>query len=320
MTPMTGQDLAKAILRKCRAYQSGETLASVDATDVLQAVNIMIDAWSTDEMMVFGSNENIFQWVPGKRQYTIGNPLCTDLGFVPFGATVSNTSNTLTGVTVPSNLLLGATVTSLQNLLPPGTTVTGINASANTVTLSGNATGNSTGLDSITYTIPGDFAIPRPLRITNGFTRFNQLDFELNVYGTEEQYTSILYKFQPGPWPVLAWYNNLFPYGVLNIYQSPGNAAEVHLFTDTVLTDITLTSTFLMPQGYARALIWLGAAEVWTEYHGTELPPIIAKNAGDSMAMIKALNAAPAKVASYERALIGGGRVSAGWIMNGGFS
>jgi hypothetical protein len=310
-------DIIRGALRRINSYQPGETIAAPDEQDCLDTLNDLLDSWSIDKQFVFGSNENILSWVSGQRLYKVGNPTCTLLGSQPFTGTLTSSSNVITGITnVPGNLLLGATLTDLSNLIPPGTTVTAIGV--NTVTMSANATNNSAGSDQITYTVPGDFAISRPLRITHGFTRFNQLDFELNVCETQTQYTSILYKAQPGPWPTVAWYNNTFPYGLLNVYQTPGNNAELHLFTDTILSNLTLTQTIVMPQGYSRALKWCLAKELCAEY-GFPLSDAVKLNAAESLNMIKALNARPAEVSRYDRELARGNRGDAGWIMHGGY-
>lgn len=186
------------------------------------------------------------------------------------------------------------------------------------IVMSANATASSQSSDSITYTIPGDFPIPRPLRITYGFTRFNQLDFTLNVTETQSQYTRLLYKRQAGPWPTVAWYNNSFPYGILNAYQTPGNNAELHLFTDTILNNMTLNQQLSMPQGYVRALKWALAKEICAEY-GFPISEAVRLNGQAALEYVKALNAQPAAVGSYDRELVRGGRPDGGWVTHGGY-
>lgn len=326
---MQAIDLIKKTLRRIGAYQSGETIAQTDQQDVLDTVNDLLDSWSTDSLYVFGSVEKILSWIVGLNQYRIGNPTCTSLGLPVFTGTVTATSSVITGVTqIPTGLLAGtsynqvgagSTLTDLQSLFPDNTYCTAIGS--NTVTMSSPALGNSQGLDQIVYTLPGDFPIARPLRVTSGYTRINQLDFTLDVCDTQERFTEILYKAQPGPWPTVAWYNNAMPYGIFNVYQTPGQGAEVHLFTDTILSNLTLNQEIILPQGYARAFSWCLAKELWPEYHGNEpIPSSIATNAADALSMIKALNAEPAQRASYDRMLTRGGRADASWILTGGFS
>ena len=331
MSMTTGLDLVKSILRKVTAYQSGEQIADTDAQDCLDVVNTMLDSWSTDKQYVYGSNENILEWTVNQILYRVGNPTCTELGLAPFTGNVTGGSNLITNVTsIPSGLVAGtntigagagSTLTDRGNVIPAGTVCTAFDAAAKTVTMSQNATASFSGLDQIAYTLPGDIAIPRPLRITASYTRINELDFWFNVYYTQEQYNAILYKFQPYPWPVVAWYNNGAPYGLLNVYGAPGMAGELHLFTDTILANLTLSGTFILPQGYARAIAWCGAEEIWAEFNGaSSIPPLISKKAAESLAMIKALNAQPAQVARYERALTRGDRPDGGWILHGGYN
>ena len=279
----TALDIITSALRRISSYQPGETISNPDTEDCLEALNDLLDSWSTDKLQIYGTNEYILQWQVGKFQYKVGNPTCTSIGEPPFTGTVTGGSATITGVTnIPTDLVAGSTLTDVANVVPEGTTVSSIGAT--TVTMSATATATpSANPDTITYTIPGDFAIPRPLRITGGFTRINELDFWLDVYSSQDEYNAILYKFQPGPWPVIAWYNPQMPYGLLNVYQSPGQSAEFHLFADTILENLTATQTFVLPQGYARALKWNLAEELWPEYFGpAPIPTSLTKKAAES--------------------------------------
>jgi hypothetical protein len=325
----TALNIIQAALRRINSYQSGEQISAPDAADCLDTLNDLLDSLSTDEQMVFGSQENILSWTAGQMLYRIGNPTCTLLGLTPFTGTLTAGSNVITGVTnIPPQLVAGAGVayamgsgsilTDTQGLIPTNATVTAFDTVAHTVTMSANAIGSSSGLDSITYTVPGDLPIQRPLRITHGFTRFNALDFTLDVYETESQYTSFLYKAQPGPWPVVAWYNNAFPYGLLNVYQTPGNTAECHLFTDTILQNLTLNQVLVMPQGYSRMLKWLLAKEICTEF-GFPMADALVVNAREARDFVKSLNSQPAAVSRYDRELTRGNRPDGGWIIHGGY-
>lgn len=327
----TAESVIKGALRRINSYQSGEQIADYDAEDCLETLNDLLDSLSTDKEFIFGSNENILSWTAQQRLYKIGNPTCALLGLSPFTGTLTAGSNIITGITnLPPQLVAGqnlayqvgsgSILSDTQGLIPTNATVTAIDAGAGTVTMSANAIGNSAGLDSITFTVPGDLPIPRPLRITHGFTRFNALDFTLDVYATETQYTQLLYKAQPGPWPTVAWYNNTFPYGLLNVYQTPGNSCECHLFTDTLLENLTLQQVLVMPQGYARALKLLLARDIWIEYISpVTVPAMLMRLAKEASDYIKALNARPANVAQYDRELVRGNRPDGGWITHGGY-
>jgi hypothetical protein len=314
---MQAIDLIKGALRRVNSYQSGEPIAPHDAQDCLDTLNDLFDSLSTDKVSIPGSNENILQWVSGQAQYKVGNPTCIQLGGQPFIGTVTGGSNIITSIaSLPANVVVGATLTDSASVLAANTLITAVGS--NSVIMSANATATPNGADTITYTVPGDFAIPRPLRITGGFTRFSNLDFSLDVYETQDQFTSILYKTQPGPWPTVAWYNNVMPYGLLNVYQTPGNAATVHLFTDTILQNLTLYQQFFMPQGYARAFKWLLAKEICAEF-GYPLNESIKTHAAESLKLIQALNAKPASVARYDRMLMRGNRGDYSYIFHGGY-
>jgi hypothetical protein len=325
----TALSIVKGALRKINSYQSGEQLSSFDESDCLETLNDLLDSLSTDKEFIFGSQENILSWTAQQRLYKIGNPTCSLLGLQPFTGTLTSGSNVITGITnLPAQLVAGqnpayqvgsgSILNDAQGLIPVNTTVTAIGT--NSVTMSANAIGNSAGLDSVTFTVPGDLPIPRPLRITHGFTRFNSLDFTLDVYATETQYTQFLYKAQPGPWPTVAWYNATFPYGLLNVYQTPGNSAECHIFTDTILQNLTLNQVLIMPQGYARCLKLLLARDIWIEYVSpVTVPAMLMKLAMEASNYIKALNAKPANVSQYDRELVRGNRPDGGWITHGGY-
>ena len=345
---MTALDIIKGALRRINSYQSGETIAQWDAQDCLDTLNDLLDSWSTDRNHLFGSNEWVLSWTGGKKIYTVGNPWNSQLSganntgsvgaatspttsqvWPNIAGTVTSGSNVITGVTsIPANLVTGSgaaysvgsgsILADSQGVIPTNTTVTAVNAGAQTITMSANATGSSQGLDSISYTVPGDFPIPRPLRITGGYTRFSSLDFTLDVEATQRQYNDILYKSQPGPWPTLAWYNMQYPYGILNAYQSPGNNAELHLFTDTILANLTLNEIVMVPQGYSRALKWCLAKELCAEY-GIPMSEAIKTHSAEALSFIMALNARPAPVSRYDRFLTRGNRPDGGWIFHGGY-
>lgn len=164
-------------------------------------------------------------------------------------------------------------------------------------------------------------AVPRPLRITNGFTRISGLDYTIDVMMDQNQYTQFLLKSQPAPWPLVAWYNPTMPTGTIYFYPNPSSSAELHLFTDQILSEFaTLDTDVVMPQGYARALKWCLAQELCAEY-GFPLTPTIEKLAKESLDMVKSLNQVPAAVSNLDYALLDmGRRANADWILHGGFA
>jgi hypothetical protein len=316
----TSQDYIKAALRYIGAYQSGDPLAQADAEDSLDAFNDLREAWSADPQNMYGSDQADLQWVGGKSIYSIGNPTCTELGEPPFTGTVTATSGVITSVTnVPADLKVGATLSDTYGgaVIPTGALVTAIGT--NTVTFAPVAVGSSVGLDSVTYTVPGDFAIDRPMRITNGLTTISQLDFILEVYETEDRFLEILYKKQPGPWPLVGWYNPTMPYGQLRVYPTPSSSAPCSLYTDTIFARLGLNDNIFLPQGYARAFKWALARELWPQYWGSKpFPQHMAQMLDEAMKTIKAVNARPAPVSRYPSIMVGNDRADVSVILTGG--
>lgn len=316
----TGMDLIVGALRNINALEAGETPNPQDAADAQQVLNDMLEIWSIDHLFVFSSTENILTWVPGQYQYTIGNPI----GGTFTGTLVLN-SPVISNVVVPSNLIVGGTLTDTSSAVPSGVTVIAFNAGANTVTMSANALFTVTPAEVFTYTVPGNFAIPRPVRITDAFTRITSpgttgLDYPIDVDVTRAKYSAIGLKGIPGPWPILLYYDPTFPLGNIYCYPNPSQGGVLHLWTDTLLSDFaTLTQAINLPQGYARAIKKNLALELAPEY-GKTAGALLVKQAADSISKLKALNALPAVQAFFDRDIVRTRRTDAGWIMHGGFN
>lgn len=312
----TANEIITAALTRCGSYSPAEPLGGIDAANALETLNDMLDSWSTDQISVYADAESILTFVPGQYQYTIGNYASTNF----FTGTLVSGSPVISGVTIPTDLKTRADLTVVGTGIATGATVVAIGAT--TVTMSANATATVATPQVFNYTVPGDFKLARPLRISKSFTRITTqssgLDYPIEMV-TQDRYISIGYKNIPAPWPILAWYNPTMPLGTLYFYQSPSTAGELHLFSDTILTNFTdLTTNVNLPQGYNRALKWCLARELCAVNRYT-LTPLIERMAKESYDMIKALNATPVPVATYDSALMYGNRTDAGWILRGGF-
>jgi hypothetical protein len=310
----TANDLITGALKFINAYAPGETLDSADSADALITLNDLLDSWSTDQASVYASGEDVLTFTAGQYQYTIGNYAAGT-----FAGVVTNGSPTITGVTVPTDMVARGDLSGAG--IPTGTTILSFNAGAGTVTMSANATATP-GAQQISYTVCGDFKLPRPLRVTNSFTRINTggsgLDYPIEII-SQERYIEIGFKAISAPWPICAWYNPTMPLGNIYFYQNPSGAGSLHLFTDTILTSFAaLTTDVRMPQGYSRALKRNLARELAPEY-GAQWTAQHEKLAKESYDYIKSLNSIPVPVAKYDSELIAGNRYDAGWIMYGGF-
>lgn len=310
----TANDLITGALKFINSYAPGESLDAADASDALATLNDMLDSWSTDQASVFASVENVLTFTPGQYVYTVGNP-----SGGTFAGVVTSGSPTITSVTVPVDMIAGGDLSGAG--IPDGTTILSFDSGAGTVTMSANATATP-GAQQIGYTLPGDFKIPRPLRVQPSYTRITTqasgLDYRIAVID-EDQYNQIGFKGIAAPWPIVMWYNPTFPYGTLSFYQNPSQAGELHLFTDTILESFTsLTQAVELPQGYALALKTNLARLLAPEY-GVMWGPDREKIAKDAYDKVKSLNMNPVKVANYDSQLVGPRTTDAGWIMYGGF-
>jgi hypothetical protein len=205
--------------------------------------------------------------------------------------------------------------------IPAGTTIVSFNSGAGTVTMSALGT-SSPGAQQIAYTIPGDFKTERPLRITQAFTRITTqgsgLDYPIDIID-QGQYTRIGFKAISAPWPIALWYNPTVPLGELFFYQNPSGGGQVHLYTDTILSNLSdLTSEVVMPQGYNRYLKRKLARELAPEF-GANWTPQMEKLAKEAEDYVRSLNSVPTQVSRYDSELTQGARTDAGWIMYGGF-
>lgn len=329
-TSTSALDLITGALRNLNALEAGETPNASDSADSLQVLNDMLESWSIEKLLIFSSTENKFVFTPGKYQYTIGNPVGGT-----FTGTLVAGSPTISGVTIPSALVVGAMITDVQASIPvsPATKVTAIGT--NTITLSANALSTVSSLETFTYTTPGDIAydsssgksITLPVRITNAFTRITVgngdpmvqgLDYQIRII-PRDKYTALGLKGISGPWPTDLYYDRTYPLGNIYFYPNPSQAGELHYWTDTILADLSdMTAPINLPQGYARAIKTNLAIELAAEY-GKAVSPSLAMRAKESKAMIKSLNSVPEIQAFFDQHILKSRRADAGFIMHGGF-
>lgn len=322
----TALDIITGALLNINSYSPGEPLAQSDAQTGLNALNDLIDSLSTDECFMYTQVETIYPWIAGQYQYSVGNPIGGN-----FLGTVTGASNVITGVTnIPVNLAVGSTVTDYGAVLTAGTTLTPVPVTvtaigSTTVTLSASATATpAINPDQITYSVPGNIPIGRPLRFRDGFTRAttsgnSNLDYAYQMVSFD-RYKEELLKNVQGPWPYIASYQPTFPYGTLYVYPCPGAAYTGHIFTDLIISDWASTTTaYTLPQGYARALKKLLALELAPTYGKTPSPMLILQ-AKEAKELIKSVNDSPVVTLRFDAAIARSQTQDAGWILHGGFA
>lgn len=319
----TALDLITGALLNINSYSPGETLAPEDASTCLAILNDLLDSLSLDKAFIFTQTENIFPWIAGQYQYSIGNPI---LG--TFCGVLTGGSPTITGVSVPPDLVVNGDLSDVGAAIPDGTVV--LDFGATTITM-GDAFGNPVSAaftsllnpDVITYTGPGDIKIPRPIRINDSFTRTNSsananLDYAFEILSFDRYKEELLKNIQ-GPWPYVAAYQPTFPLGTLYVYPCPGANYTAHLFTDLILSEFANTTTkYALPQGYTRALKKLLALELAPNY-GKTPSPLLIKQAKEARASIETVNDSPVVTLRYDTAISRSQTTDAGWIIGGGF-
>lgn len=329
-TTTTALDLIIGALRNINALEAGETPTAQDSADALQVLNDMLESWTIEKLFVFSSTENRFVFTPGKYQYTIGNPVGGT-----FTGTLVSGSNVISGVTIPSTLVVGSMITDVQAAIPTSTPTKVTAIGTNTITLSANALFTVSSAENFTFTTPGDIAydstsgasLVLPVRITNAFTRITVgsgdpmiqgLDYQIRII-PRDKYTALGLKGIAGPWPTDLYYDRTYPLGNIYFYPNPSMAGELHFWTDTILADLTsINQAVNMPQGYARAIKTNLAIELAAEY-GKAVSPTLAERARESKKAVKSLNSIPAIEAFFDQHILKSRRADAGFILHGGF-
>jgi hypothetical protein len=317
----TATELITDALIDINALSPGQVLPPNNAAVALRRLNDLLDSISLDKGYVYTTVENIFAWTPGQFKYTVGNPVGGT-----FSGTLVSGNPVISGVTVPSTLVVGGDLSDTQSQVPTGATVLAFNAIAQTVTMSANALSTVNPAEQFTYTTPGNIKIPRPLRLSpTGYTRLAasgnaNLDYWFDTTMSMDRYNEFGLKFNPGPWPLIVAYQPTFPLATLWAYPNPGIAGEVHLFTDLIFNEFTnITQNINLPQGYIRSLKALLALEMCPGYGKTPSAQLL-RRCTEARAFIRALNQTPVELLRYDDAIVRSQTTDAGWIIHAGFS
>jgi hypothetical protein len=312
----TAQEIITDALIEITVLAVGQPLPGVNAAYCLRKLNDLLDSLSNDQDFIYTTSENVLTWVPGQFKYLVGNPIGGT-----FSGTLVSGSPTISGVTLPSNLVANGDLSDVQAAVPAGTTI--VSFGSGTVTMSQNAKQTVSSPEVFTYTTPGDFKIPRPLRLQRSYTRVFAngtlgLDYWFDIVSME-RYNEILFKGITGPWPLICAYQPTFPLGTLWVYQAPGIAGELHLFTDLILSQFaTLTTNYNLPQGYNLAIKTLLAFALCSPFGKTASRELMA-NLKNARALIKGLNAEPVVTLRYDTEIVRSQVADASWILDGGF-
>jgi hypothetical protein len=321
----TALDIITGALLGINSYSPGEPLDAADGQAGLNALNDLLDSLSADKAFVYTQVETLYNWIAGKYQYSVGNPVGGT-----FSGTLTGGSPTISSVlSIPPDLIVGGTLSDIGAAIPSGTLITAIGST--TISM-GDRFGNPVNAfltpipnpEPITYTVPGDIPMGRPLRFNDGFTRSttsgnSNLDYAFEMISFD-RYKEELLKNVQGPWPYVATYQPTFPYGTLYVYPCPGANYQAHIFTDLILSGFdSLTAAYAMPQGYTRALKKLLSLELCPQYGKTPSSQLIMQ-AKEAKALIKTVNDSPVKTLRFDTAIQRQQVNDASWAQNGGFT
>ena len=177
------------------------------------------------------------------------------------------------------------------------------------------------GQSSYTVGIGGNINIERPLRIVEAYSRIttsnSPVDFPCDIWSLAN-YSNIGLKRQPGPWPKILYYQPTYPLANLIFWPVPNAVAEFHMWSEIVLSTLTLTQQLNLPRGYYLFLTYR-LAELLAPEYGFAVPPDVARLAKQMTKNIKSLNMRPMEEAPVDGAIVASHGNDAGFIIHGGF-
>ena len=324
-------DIISGALKDIGALEAGEVPTADAAQDALNMLNLLVDQWSNENMMVFNIQEIIFNVIPGQVQYTIG-PNHTTANFIGAQYTGSISGNILT-VTAISSGAVGV------NQYLSGTGITEGTKIISTLTGAGGNV-NEVGTYLLNVTYPTGVAsqliqayYAKPLNINSAYVRINTsqssgspiltggIDYPIGVLALEN-YNSIGLKTLNGPWPKALYFNANEDSGNVFLWPNPSQG-EVHMFAETLFRNYTsLYDDATLPQGYTAALRWCLAEHLMPMY-GKSNPALlgmVSTFAKEAKATLKSTNMSPMRVSRYQDALLMSKAKDAGWILTAGFT
>ena len=112
----------------------------------------------------------------------------------------------------------------------------------------------STGAQSYSVGIGGDFNVPRPIKIESAFARLSGIDYPLRIIPSREDYNLIGMKAL-GSMPSSIYYDPGYPLGTLYFWPVPNASYELHITTmETLPQFIAPAVPVNLPPEYMAAL------------------------------------------------------------------
>lgn len=145
--------------------------------------------------------------------------------------------------------------------------------------------------------------VTRPVRIEEGsYSRLDSIDYEMHGV-SEAEFNQISLKSLGGFVPRVFWYDPGASTGTIYYWPVPTAAVVVHhplLLQFSAFAD--LTTDYVLPQGYKRAIVFNLALEV-APHFGVAPTPFLGAQASNALRMVKRANAVVPQLESARRAV-----------------
>lgn len=168
------------------------------------------------------------------------------------------------------------------------------------------------GTGTLNYTIGpgGDFNTIRPMQIVDCYLQSGLITYDMTVI-PDEAYDSITYKTLTGI-PEFLNFDNAYPLANIKLYPVPSTGYQLFLLSEKAVQNFpTLDTVMVLPNGWARFLIYSLAIELAPDYN-QPVDPVVVGLAKEAMGKIKIGVARVRTMDAYPRD-IGIRNIYSGW-------
>jgi hypothetical protein len=325
----SANDIITLTLKNLGVKQPGETLTGDEAQDGLDRLNLMLDKWNNEKLMLSYHLNSTKTLTSGTYKYAIGvgwdvdTAIITDnAGTYTAGSIISTINGTAYTQTYDTDKNTTLTALAAQVAAHADVDSATYSSTAHTITLKANPGSSlyvATTLTSITGTMTmavtestASGTIAKPLKIESAFIRDSSTDTPLKIISNAE-YQAIAMKSTAG-FPEKLFYNPVSPYGYIYLWPTPDSAYTLSISQLNQLAQMTLSATIILPNGYLGALVDNLTVELAPMF-GVPVTMSMMKAATDSKNAIKQTNAMPTELKCGVDVLGSGGGfdINRGW-------
>jgi hypothetical protein len=318
---MTGRDLCKSIGYEINAFALGQEPDVDEMNFVLSKVNRQLDLWNAQRQLTYNVNFTNLQLVANLQPHTIGK------GVVITSASL--TSNVATFIAANSfkvgdKVSIAGCITAAFNL--SNQTVASASSTQFTIALThANIGAESETVARAALVVNGSacptFAVPvnRPVCIEAAAIIINTsptpVTFPMNIRD-DDWWAAQQVKGLISNLPTDLYYSPDWPNGSLFLWPIPSIAYGLELETQVLIANLSLDSTFSLPEGYEEALT-LTVAEGMCGPFGLVIPANLPSRAMRARAAIQANNNLAGPLGTMAAGMPGGRGMSPNWLAGG---